>query len=415
MTAAPLAPSNRRARRRIREVVGDLLLWVAAAGGVVCIASVIAALGFHLTLILFKTGSMEPTIPTGSVALVHQVPASEVRVGDIVTVDRPGALPVTHRVVSVEGSGPTRVLTLRGDANPVDDPAPYVVDSVRVVRAWIPGGAQVVAAFSNPVVLGALTVGATALVTWAFWPRDDAHGRRRAHPASRRSRAGSASGVAVGVVAGALALVVAAPAPPARANEVETVVHSTYLTLTSIGDPDLLGDLRPAVPALWQVGVGAATPEPGVVHVGLAASGALAAAGRMTLAIDACPVRWTSAGCGPGASTWLPTTDIAAATTTSSAPVAHEIGSIPSNSAVWLRISAVLASGAAPGDSLQLQLRAWGADTGSISPGALGTTGSRLPSVGAPMALAALAVGAGLAIAAQARRRRPDPRGRAHA
>ncbi len=46
---------------------------------------------------------MEPTIPTGSLAVVHEIPASEIAVGDIVTVDRPGQLPITHRVTSVAG------------------------------------------------------------------------------------------------------------------------------------------------------------------------------------------------------------------------------------------------------------------------------------------------------------------------
>ena len=109
-------------------MIGDVLLWVASIGGVICILVVIAAVVFHVTLIMFKTGSMEPTIPTGSLAVVHEIPASEIAVGDIVTVDRPGQLPVTHRVTSVAGTGETRTITLRGDANPTDDVAPYVVE-----------------------------------------------------------------------------------------------------------------------------------------------------------------------------------------------------------------------------------------------------------------------------------------------
>jgi signal peptidase len=65
-----------RSRRTPIGMLGDVLLWVASIGGVICILVVIAALGFHITLIMFKTGSMEPTIPTGSLAVVHEIPAS---------------------------------------------------------------------------------------------------------------------------------------------------------------------------------------------------------------------------------------------------------------------------------------------------------------------------------------------------
>lgn len=159
--------------RRASGMFGEILLWIAAAAGLACIVLVVLAFTAHITLIMFRTGSMSPTIPAGSVAVVQQVPASEVHVGDVVTVDRAGQLPVTHRVRVAEagGSPAERVLTLRGDANAQDDPAPYVVTQVRIVRMAIPGLAPLIVAFGNPFVLGSLTLGATALVVWAFWPR----------------------------------------------------------------------------------------------------------------------------------------------------------------------------------------------------------------------------------------------------
>ncbi|WP_084516064.1 signal peptidase I [Microbacterium luticocti] len=162
-----------RPRPRIGGALGEILLWLAAAAGVVCIVLVVLAFTAHITLIMFRTGSMAPTIPAGSVAVVQRIPAADVAVGDIVTVDRPGQLPVTHRVRQV-ADGPTpaqRVLTLRGDANADDDPAPYTVTSVRIVRFSVPGLAPVVVLMGNPYVLGGITVAAAALVVWAFWPR----------------------------------------------------------------------------------------------------------------------------------------------------------------------------------------------------------------------------------------------------
>lgn len=141
-----------------------------------CVALVVLSVAFQITLVMFKTGSMSPTIPAGSVAVVRQIPADEIRVGDVVTVDRPGDLPVTHRVTSVsviDGSHEARTITMQGDANASPDPFPYTVETVRIVLASIPSIASVIVWFSNPVVLGAVTLAASVLVAWAFWPRHD--------------------------------------------------------------------------------------------------------------------------------------------------------------------------------------------------------------------------------------------------
>ncbi len=70
------------------------------------------------------SGSMEPTIPVGAQVVVLKVSADEIRVGDIITFDRPsnpGVL-VTHRVITVEpdGKGGTQWIT-KGDHNSVPD------------------------------------------------------------------------------------------------------------------------------------------------------------------------------------------------------------------------------------------------------------------------------------------------------
>lgn len=164
-----------RGARTVGRGVREALLTLAALGGVVCIVLVIMAYTGGYSLIMFKTGSMSPTIPAGSVALVQKIPASDVVVGDVVTVDRPDALPITHRVIAVEATGDAdaRTIRMRGDANDVEDPDPYVVEEVRIVRGSLPGLAYVVVWFGSPWVLGGVTLGATALVVWAFWPRND--------------------------------------------------------------------------------------------------------------------------------------------------------------------------------------------------------------------------------------------------
>lgn len=167
------------------RALADLLLWIAAIAGVACMILVVLALTANITLMMFRTGSMAPTIPAGSVAVVQSIPASDIRVGDVVTVDRRGDLPVTHRVTSVApgASAAERVITMRGDANAADDPYPYTVQTVRVVLFSIPGIATAIVAMGNPYVLGGLTIGATALVVWAFWPRSTKDPRVRRAPA----------------------------------------------------------------------------------------------------------------------------------------------------------------------------------------------------------------------------------------
>ncbi len=158
--------------RGLFKILGDLLLWLAAIGGALCIALVVLAQVFSISLIMFKTGSMSPTIPAGSVALVREISAGEVSIGDVITVDRPGDLPVTHRVTAIEtGTSGQWSISMKGDANERPDPLPYEVVNVRQTLGHIPGLAPVIVAMGSPWVLGSLTLGAATLVTWAFWPR----------------------------------------------------------------------------------------------------------------------------------------------------------------------------------------------------------------------------------------------------
>jgi signal peptidase len=311
-------------------------------------------------------------------------------------------------VTSVAGSGDTRTITLRGDANPTDDIAPYVVSTVREVWLSVPGWANVVVWFSNPLVLGGLTVGATALVTWAFWPRDAGHGRRRA-PRRRGARGAiTTMGTTLAAAGLAAAVVVGATPDAAQAAEVETVVVGQYLALTSISDPDRLSSMTRMSPVTWQVGVDAHPPDPGTVHLGVAASGPMVAPGSLSLGVRACPVRWVAGVCAGTATTWLPATDLASVVATPTALGAHEIGTMSDSSVRWLLLSVtVTAATPTPGDSAHLRLQAWGVGGAlSTTPGMLASTGPAEGALVPPILLAFLAIGAGLLAALVARRRR---------
>lgn len=90
--------------------------------GVTCVTVLAAQTG--LRPLVVRSGSMEPTIATGSMVLVRRVSAGEIRPGDIVAVERPDHTRETHRVLSIERHGDMAELTLKGDANEDPDPVP---------------------------------------------------------------------------------------------------------------------------------------------------------------------------------------------------------------------------------------------------------------------------------------------------
>ncbi|MEO7015327.1 MAG: signal peptidase I [Leifsonia sp.] len=402
-------------RSRLAATAGSVLLTLAAVGGVVCILAVIAALFFQISLIMFKTGSMSPTIPAGSVALVRQVPANQVHIGDVVTVDRPGELPITHRIVGIaQAANGAVALTLRGDANPQDDPAPYLVAHVRLVLTSVPGAAPVIVAASNPIVLGSVTLAASLLVGWAFWPRrrEDAGGDVDAqeqateatadHGGRHRAGAGAASLILAFGFAGALTVPL-----PARAATTETVVSSRYLTLTSIADADAFAALTPGSSVRWIVGVSANPPDPATIHLGLSGSGTLAGPGGLRISVVACTTRWTGGSC-PGKSIPLLAEQPVAYALTGAAPDGvREFGTMPSAEQRWIAVDVTLPSGWRPGSSADLRIHAWGAGDQVQTagpPASLAATGTQFPTLA--VTLAAGAVIAGVTTAGVVRRRR---------
>jgi len=82
-----------------------------------------------LTVVGYKpvavySGSMQPTIPVGGLALDRAIPARDVRLGDVITFSDPyvkGRL-VTHRVIGILQTPHGLVYRTKGDANPRRDP-----------------------------------------------------------------------------------------------------------------------------------------------------------------------------------------------------------------------------------------------------------------------------------------------------
>ncbi|MGG7508409.1 signal peptidase I [Plantibacter sp. YIM 135249] len=179
MTSDPTESTGARSRSAARARPAWLLT-AAAVVGALSILLFLASLLFGVRVYAFASGSMEPTIPRGSLGLTLERSVDLVEPGDVVTVVRADQLPVTHRIVDIErgDAGAPATLTLQGDANPDPDATLYSATAVQVLVGSVPGLGYVVgAALGQPWLIGTLTILLAAGVTWYWWPGS---GRRRA-------------------------------------------------------------------------------------------------------------------------------------------------------------------------------------------------------------------------------------------
>lgn len=154
---------------RVLGVLQSLATAVAGvAGAVVLLAALAPLVGLHL--VQLQTGSMSPGFPAGSVLLERTIDAADVTPGDIVTVVRADGSPVTHRVVTVDAAGAGASLVLRGDANDLNDPQPYLATRVGLVIGGLPWGGSLIELARAPGAIPVLAVVASLLVLWAWWP-----------------------------------------------------------------------------------------------------------------------------------------------------------------------------------------------------------------------------------------------------
>ncbi|MDP1982511.1 MAG: signal peptidase I, partial [Sulfuritalea sp.] len=129
--------------------VGAILFGLAPSFELAFVGRTLVGLGVRPLIV--RSGSMEPSISTGALALAQERPASRVQVGDVVSVPTEAGVRVTHRVVAVDRDGRGVKLTLQGDANDVPDAEPYLVTTVDRVVADVPLAGYVVAWGAGPV------------------------------------------------------------------------------------------------------------------------------------------------------------------------------------------------------------------------------------------------------------------------
>lgn len=171
-------------------------VYLLAGLGVLSLVLLGLGLWWNMGLVMFRTGSMEPTIPTGSVALVQPVDPDQLAIGDVITVETQDMdISVTHRVTAVNDAddlswaatehgvdpaavqnGQVAVIRMQGDANEVEDPRPYIVadGEIDAVLGHLPGLAHPLQWLAQREVQLVFAAALAAGIAWAFWPRKEA-------------------------------------------------------------------------------------------------------------------------------------------------------------------------------------------------------------------------------------------------
>ncbi|MBY4101686.1 signal peptidase I, partial [Rhodococcus fascians] len=159
-------------RKRLRPIQ-EVALSVGAILGLLCVIASLSAVVFGVTPLVFRSGSMVPAIDTGALALAETVPAAELAVGDIVSVDLEDGTKITHRVADiVTVVGNSAELVLKGDANDVVDPETYVVAEAQRVFADVPYAGYFVSWLSTPLAWGTGALLSVSLLVVAWRPTD---------------------------------------------------------------------------------------------------------------------------------------------------------------------------------------------------------------------------------------------------
>ena len=103
--------------------VGRILGWVAmVAAGLVVLGLLAITVGprfLPYQALIVRSGSMSPTIPTGSIVFYTKIPSAKVKVGDVIVFQKPGSTneKVTHRVYKIGQDSTGRYFITKGDAN----------------------------------------------------------------------------------------------------------------------------------------------------------------------------------------------------------------------------------------------------------------------------------------------------------
>lgn len=143
------------------KVIRRIIIGFSVALFVVCCGAIVL---FNWSVTGWKaltvaTGSMSPSIPTGSVVLMHSVPSSSLKTGDVITYTNPQNMrtTITHRIAETyKTNGTVPTFITKGDANSTAD-QPIVGGLVKGKVIWsVPYLGRWLNLTKSPVVLSLL-------------------------------------------------------------------------------------------------------------------------------------------------------------------------------------------------------------------------------------------------------------------
>jgi len=181
------AEGERAVRRANRALVSALVLVV-----VLAVVAPFAAFGVPQLVgadrsYVVLSGSMEPYMSAGDAVIVAAGPAASIRKGDVITYQRGGGIPTTHRVVERVTDEQGVAFRTMGDANEDPDPALVRPDSVvGEVVVVLPYVGYVVQFANTPIGILSLVVVPIGLLVLSEGWRYTAARRRRKAPTTTR-------------------------------------------------------------------------------------------------------------------------------------------------------------------------------------------------------------------------------------
>jgi len=108
-------------RKTVKEVISVLIIIALLSPILICLVAPLLFGGFFSVIM---SGSMEPTIPVGSIVIVKKVNPEDVKVDDVIAFQT-GESRTIHRVVEKVVENGSFYFRTKGDAN--EDPDPWIV------------------------------------------------------------------------------------------------------------------------------------------------------------------------------------------------------------------------------------------------------------------------------------------------
>lgn len=233
------------------------LLTLGAILGTLCLLAALTGILFGAKPLVFRSGSMSPAIATGALGISFPVDAQEIKTGDVISVENSAGVRITHRVVTSELVNGSATVTLKGDANAVPDPDPYVLRTADRVAFSVPLLGYGLAWLSSPAAMFVGGLFTAFLLYLAFGPprtkraekrpedHDDDPGSEPVDPEPARPSAGKggrrSKRMAATLVA-SLALVVAGAlqtSVPSQAAFMDTASAAAGITAKTLQAPAL--------------------------------------------------------------------------------------------------------------------------------------------------------------------------------